>query len=81
MLVQRVSYKCIRAHEVSDAEYRSCSPEDKLLGNSRSQVQSASHGQNQHAVIGLACWHQPIKAFHMVIATDMLADRQPMKFS
>jgi len=81
VLLQRVPYNCIRAHKVSGAEYRSCSPEDKLPVNSRSQVQSVGHEQNQHAVIGPVYWHQPIKAFHTVIATDMLEDKQPVKFS
>ena len=42
-------------------------PDDKFPGISRSQVPSAGHGRDRHAVVGQVRWRQPIQALHTVI--------------
>ena len=56
---QRVPDNCTGDGEVSGAEYCSWSLGDKVLGISRSQVPSAGHRWDQHAVAGQTHWHLP----------------------
>jgi len=77
---QRVPINCAGDHEVSGAAYCSCSV-DRLLGISRSQMPSAGHRWNWHAVFGQIHWCQPTQAFvcsHCWVKPDTLTDGQPI---